>query len=870
MPTHQMIIGTFVLALVCTLASAQTPTLSPAADNEQFVCYWTTETGWMSELQLRNNLVGQDLTVTPALRLADGAETPLAPITLKPQEVQAIDLGAAIAAANAPQLVGTYGSVVLRYHSTGYRNLYAAMMIHDVGHPIAFHIDAVGESQAMQDGSREGVWWQPKDTTSDYLILTNQSQNTIPLNLSLYDATGKEAKQNLTLGPGETTRYSVQKLVKAAGLTGTYGGIKVHAAAHAGSIDTLHVLFDETAGFSALLKMFDHDPNTKLADRDFAKTAVWTTRGPMLALSNPDPALAFPPGTVLRPQLFVRNTTGKSVSASLRFNWRTGSATGKGSQVPLQMNPYETRRIDVAALSLPANWASVTLTTTGLPDEVMAVAVSYDDTLRYGAQTPFSDQLSFKWEGGMWEYDAQHDSIMSAGNGGTKPTQAAFTIYYNQGTQRYDLEQMLQPDDQMWIDVGQLIREHVLDMNGKTLPDNLTSGSYEFRDLTDSNVGSLFEGKVIYDKTYGHVAYGCANCCGYYTPYLTFNPLGIPYGDGAPNGVDAIDNCGSFVNNVSSSFWDTWTTANTNIATVDYQGYHSAVAMGATTSSTWGNLPLAGLRFTCPLSMRNPQGNDNVKVGVTFSGTPIVPLGKPVPITATVKPSTNTTPITLTLSTTSGTGSATFANAQKTMTITTTTALTLVGVSASSVANNIQLSATVSGSVMAQTTFTVVATPGGAVPVNFRQIDSSDAGHGTLHFDYKWDSSSGNLADLQYCVVGENVTYPGIKNPFPFPSPPFPPDAYPNPSIANVFANQGSFSDDQMLTPSQTFVKPYGFSTFTATQYYRFACTYYDSGNFHNLMGPNLIVRMVSPNPNGSWKFTVTKSGSMATINPLP
>ena len=73
----------------------------------------------------------------------------------------------------------------------------------------------------------------------------------------------------------------------------------------------------------------------------------------------------------------------------------------------------------------------------------MAVAASYDETLKYGAQTPFSDQLTFKWEGGMWEYDPYHSSIITAGNGGTKPTQAAFTIFYNQGTQRYDLEQTL-------------------------------------------------------------------------------------------------------------------------------------------------------------------------------------------------------------------------------------------------------------------------------------------------------------------------------------------------------------------------------------------------------------------------------------------
>ncbi len=46
-----------------------TPPLNPV-DQEQFVGYWTAETGWNSELQLRNNQIEHDLTVTPALRLA--------------------------------------------------------------------------------------------------------------------------------------------------------------------------------------------------------------------------------------------------------------------------------------------------------------------------------------------------------------------------------------------------------------------------------------------------------------------------------------------------------------------------------------------------------------------------------------------------------------------------------------------------------------------------------------------------------------------------------------------------------------------------------------------------------------------------------
>ncbi len=281
------------------------------------------------------------------------------------------------------------------------------------------------------------------------------------------------------------------------------------------------------------------------------------------------------------------------------------------------LNPYETRRIDVAALqdgkTLPAdaNWASVTVTTNSKPDELVAVAASYDATLRYGAQTPFSDQLTFKWEGGMWEYDPYHSSIITAGNGGTKPTQTAFTIFYNQGTQRYDLEQTLQPDEQMWIDVGKLIREQVSDKNGKTLPSDLTMGSYEFRDLTNKGVGTLFEGKVIYDKTYGHVAYGCAGCCGYTTTLLWYNPLGIPFLSTAGNGVDAYDTCIQAYDDVTNYFVNNWSTANTSVATVNTYGTHTGVSEGSTTTNTCGYLDGSSPR-SCPIVRRCPSGGDNV------------------------------------------------------------------------------------------------------------------------------------------------------------------------------------------------------------------------------------------------------------------
>lgn len=580
---------------------------------EQFVPYWTGEAGWQSELQLRNN-TNSDLTVTPAIRAATGAESPLPPITIKAQEVKSLDIVDAV-----PQFAGLYGSAVLRYNSPFSRAIYAAVMVRSIGHPIAFHLDALAEAPEFDGATREGIWWIPNGTASDYLVLTNQGGAAMTVDLSLYDAGGKEFKQPFRLAARQTTRYSFRDLLRSAGFTSSFGGIRVVARSHAGSLDTVHFMFDEQAGFSALLKMFDHEPHATIAQRDFAKTGQWTTRAPMLALSQPDPALAFPASVRLQPQLFIRNTLNKSANASLRLSWRSATATGTAKGPSLRLAPFETRRIDVGALQdgkvLPqeANWTSVEIVTDTKPDEVIANAASYDSSLRYGAQTPFSDQLSFKWKGGMWEYDPQHDSIITAGNGSKKATDAAFTIFYNKGADKYELQQTLQPDEQMWIDVGKLIHDRVPDKNGKVLPTDLTMGSYEFRDLKDVGIGSLFEGKVIYDRTYGSATYGCANCCGYHSPFLDYDPLGMFVGGLGQNGVEADDTCGDGEVDISGYFVNNWTTANHAVATVSGAGVHTGVGGGSTTSTTTGVYASYAPR-SCPVIRQYASGGDNVQV----------------------------------------------------------------------------------------------------------------------------------------------------------------------------------------------------------------------------------------------------------------
>jgi hypothetical protein len=157
-------------------------------------------------------------------------------------------------------------------------------------------------------------------------------------------------------------------------------------------------------------------------------------------------------------------------------------------------------------------------------------------------------------------------------------------------------------------------RLHANNPDGKTLPLDLDSGSYEVRDLTAAGIGRVFEGKVIYDKTYGHAAYGCGGQCCYNSPYLTNNPLGIPFQGTAGNGVNTSDNCGGPPVNVSSTFWGNWRTAIQSIATVNTTGTHTGMAAGSTTSSTSGQIQQTYGRYQCTVQTRTPSGGDHVQI----------------------------------------------------------------------------------------------------------------------------------------------------------------------------------------------------------------------------------------------------------------
>ncbi|MCU1312038.1 MAG: hypothetical protein JWO20_3163 [Candidatus Angelobacter sp.] len=183
------------------------------------------------------------------------------------------------------------------------------------------------------------------------------------------------------------------------------------------------------------------------------------------------------------------------------------------------------------------------------------------------------------WKGGMWKVDTTHNSLITAGNGGSTPATVAFSLFAADGTSRYDFpDRTLQPGEQIWVDVGKVIQSQLPDKNGKTLPLGTAAGSYQIQDLDHPLIGYIFEGKLVLDKTYGHVGYGCARCCAKSVAQYD-DPLGFFVGDGSAQWVAATDDCTGGSQDVTKYSYG-WYSSNTSVVDVGYNGASTAMGPG--------------------------------------------------------------------------------------------------------------------------------------------------------------------------------------------------------------------------------------------------------------------------------------------------
>jgi hypothetical protein len=600
-----------VFAAVCL---SFCPLLLCQATTQQqvIVPYWTTEPGWNTQVEVRNNRRNGPVTVTPILRLASGREVPLSAISVDQSDSKPVDVGMALAAIMSANSESSplFGSMLLRFDGGDPSNIFAAAIVRRIGSPIAFHFDALAGYQSGIPGSRETLWLLPTKTATTYVVATNTSRAASTARFVVSAADGKTVVADQPVAPGQSARVSVRDLLPDLSAN-AMGSVSVSMADVNPDFTVIAFAYDESSGFSAVSKVFERDPSEQ--------SGAITLRAPMVALRQPSSALSFPADTKLQPRILLRNASDSAVAPQVSIRWQSPEGSGVSTVDSTSMQPGSLRLIslnDDAKPAIPpnANWAGVSIQYSGRYGDIVPITASYDTTGRYGTQTPFSATVAAAWEGGMWHADgATTNTVMTVGNGGRDTTTALLTLHSNGGKNGYEIQKQLGPGEQVWVDIGDLIRNQVADAKGSTISPDAMHGTYSIRDVLHKGGGYLFEGKINIDRTFGHAMYGCAICCGYSVPSMSPNPATAPVGGTAvqmstlaySNCFDTWDDLGGY----------NWGSTNSSIAAVDSNGLVSGIAVGSVTVST--SVDFNSTINRCPIWTRYPGGPVNVAPFIT-------------------------------------------------------------------------------------------------------------------------------------------------------------------------------------------------------------------------------------------------------------
>ena len=161
-----------------------------------------------------------------------------------------------------------------------------------------------------------------------------------------------------------------------------------------------------------------------------------------------------------------------------------------------------------------------------------------------------------------------------------------------------------------WLNLGDTIHGRVPDNQGRTFPPELTSGTYDLRETDRAGNPSLFEGKFIVDKTYGHLAYGWLDCCGYTATEMLANPEQLAVQGQDHLSVQAYDACFDDWTPQTGHF-SGWDSGNHSVAMLS-SNQITGMGVGSTDAFASGQLLNSGPPRHCPMQPRNPANTTNV------------------------------------------------------------------------------------------------------------------------------------------------------------------------------------------------------------------------------------------------------------------
>lgn len=498
---------------------------------------------------------------------------------------------------------------------------------------------------------------------------------------------------------------------------------------------------------------------------------------------------------------------------------------------PGEMRSVNTNKIIQRVRSESIQIASIEATYTSAPGTVIIAAHSNSNDRNQVFRLPMTDSFAFPSSTGGYPWFIDNTSSTHIYIKNDTDLEEDYTVYisWENGGSFVVPRKSIAARETIRIDVKKLRDDQTQDVSGGTIPSWVSGGQLQWSlrrkdtlldDDQSANLSLMGRSEQI-DLTKQTVrSYVCANYCldSAIAGRITYSEG--PIEAGSPFQYHAFE---STVNSFGAptgerpAFGVNWTSSNPSVATIDYDGYVEGIGSGSTYINASWNGDTYEPFDSCinrPVEFNSDGKLNNCQASTVKQSKPVSPND-------------------------GGSGSCGSCRHGQTY-------------------------------IYDADTLNVTAAPC-AYPVNFRQVGPAIDSNGVLTFYYTWDSSTGTsdteVDKLFACELGERVDYSGSQNVY-YPPLPFNQLApHPNPTILSHSGANPRPQPDRHGNGG--FMAPPFEASYTATQIYRWRCPCKDNNQWHISIGPHDITRSVIATGFDLYKYTITKLGYSATIEPI-
>jgi hypothetical protein len=804
--------------------------------------YWSTEPGFLSTLEMKNNRIRDTLTARVSLYFANGHEYYLPPITLGPREAVAVNLNRIMDSLPASVARGAdkYGSIEVEYNGPNSASIMGGVSVVNLDQKLAWNFILYPPRPGSDPAPLQGLFWFPDEDTDGFVAVQNVTESSLTLTPALQIAGANYPATPAVLGPGQLYKLDLRRELRRLGLQGVVaGGIELTYQGEPDGIRAHGVLFNRK-GFSAEIDFLRR--NTPPAPETFF------LRTPRFAFGPADPALGLPPRTDFAPFLALHNFGHYPMNLTLKVGYAVDSQTQE-VEIAITLSHGATRILPLESylVGIPprTHWANLEIAYTGTHNNLAASMVSVSQNGKHSIRSVLNWVEASHREGWHWKADREFNTVVSVQNSDTEPAEVIFSLdYQDRGVSHsYDLPPFTIPArGTQHVNIGEVIAEGVPDEDGDLIPRGVVFGGYRARKIgagTDQNITT--EALIIDRPRANFLSVYNTGCCE--DPIFLFPSSITDFVGWAEQLEVGTYNCtGEFIDWTGRAFK---TSSNVSVATVDSTGVVSLVGTGiATVKARVTHLihnPLGG----CVRDTETPECSVESKPRLDS----IIPIRAPAgaATVVTLRGAGFRDPATIN----AGAGIAVEVNSVDENQIVAT-----FDIQPTAPTGNHPVTVTVATKTSNPFNFSVHAC---ATPTNFQQSPGTPLSNGALFFTDTWSSSTGNQADLATCTVGETVFYPNYpSSPYTWPLPMVAQTI--NPTVVEGSGMNAGFNDTN--SPPNSYQQPYSAASFNATQRLRWSCPCYQNGAVQNFVPDITITRRIFKDTDNLWKCEITKSGS--------